>query len=338
MRFGRTLPLFLLVFLLGCTTKLVKVDTDSRPVSPTKARLVADLIPPGTQEARYRDNPCLSVTVRLRVKQPAGYGIGDWTEGLRFLGNPGGLFVWAVESSAVTVARSDGSGVKTLRTGYLGELKIDLRDFYAHDPPESALRLTVTLTHLGLSREVTIRRDYVAKARNYEDRASVLLGEAISYEKAGDYSSAFERYAQLLADYPDAKATEQAGVGLERVKQARTEQVRRELTRVSDDKVRAALGRLGLTEYESNSLAGAVESLSSSGAASVTRKGLGLQLDESECAEEYRSLTLFQKFYAILRYANSLGGSAADALAPMLGVPRATAEKLAGLSAQKLLK
>jgi hypothetical protein len=129
------------------------------------------------------------------------------------------------------VARSDGSVTRQLQTGGQGELRIDLRDFYAHDPPGAALRLAVSYS--GLSEEVTIPADYVAKARSYEERASALLAEAASYEKTRSYSSASECYAQLLANYPDANATLQAGAALERVNRAKTEQTRMRASAVS---------------------------------------------------------------------------------------------------------
>jgi hypothetical protein len=93
MKFGRTMPLLLPLILLGCTTKLMEVSTDFRPVDPVKSRLVVGGFPPSVADAV---TPILSVNLEVeqlaeRVETRHYRTSYAWNSSLIWFGVAGGL-------------------------------------------------------------------------------------------------------------------------------------------------------------------------------------------------------------------------------------------------------
>ncbi len=91
-------------------------------------------------------------------------------------------------------------------------------------------------------------------------------------------------------------------------------------------------------EYEGNSFAQSVEYLDRSHAAKVMKEGCGFPLGESECAAEYSRLTLFQKFYALLKYKEALGIEARPKLVSMLNLSPPVVDRFISLESRSVLR
>jgi photosystem II stability/assembly factor-like uncharacterized protein len=139
-----------------------------------------------------------------------------------------------------------------------------------------------------------------------EQRAENLLAQAESLELGKEDTKAILLYKQVIDSFPSlpsAKVAEQKYKEVEvRIRENEIVDARKRIASVSEEKARSAISGLGLNEQESNALASTIENLSSSNAAVVMKEGLGIPLSDAECASEYRNLTLFQKFYAVLCY------------------------------------
>jgi hypothetical protein len=225
-----------------------------------------------------------------------------------------------VSLRSVVVSRADGGNGRDLQTTEDGVLNVDIRDFYVGLPADSALRLAATWS--GLSAFIVVPPEYVRVARQNESDASALLVQADAAEAESKDELALALYDSLSHAYantrPASEASVKAGALRAGVNQARIAQARRDFERVSQEKVQGAIGKLNLSSAESNLFAEAIQNLSEDDAASVMEVGLGLLLPDSDCAQEYGQLTLFQKFYALLRYKDAVGTEARSRLAAIL--------------------
>lgn len=174
-----------------------------------------------------------------------------------------------------------------------------------------------------------------------EKKAEDLLSQAESLEKSQEDSKALLVYKQILDSFPSfeiTKTAEQKYRELEkRITEQKINQIRKELQGVSEEKVKNAILKLGLSEDESNSLARAIDNLSSSDAITVIKNGLGLPLVDEQCDIQYRRLSRYQRFYAILRYKDYLGESAVKELSSILNISNTTAKNLANINPKNLL-
>jgi|GEM_PF-2359414 len=250
-------------------------------------------------------------------------------------------FPTPVSDKPVPLSASGNAGGRTLRTDKDGNLNVDVRDFFYESlPADSPLLLTATWS--GLSASLTVPPDRIRAVRRTETEASALLARARAAETESKDGAALALYDSLDRAYASTRAASQAsdkaGQLREKVKQARLAQARRELERVSQDKVQNAIDRLHLTEYESNAFGQSVEHLAQTHAASVMKDGCGFPLTDAECAAEYQRLTLFQKFYALLKYKESLGTEARPRLAAMLNMSMPIIGRLISLDSKAVLK
>jgi hypothetical protein len=221
----------------------------------------------------------------------------------------------------VLILSASSKSGQSLRTAVDGHLDVDIRDFYEGLPSDSALRLTATWSDLSVL--LVVPSEYVRVARQNESDASALLAQADAAEAESRdevalalYDSIGRAYAKTrpASQVPPAKISRlRAGIG-----QARLARAKRDLERVSQERVRGAIGKLNLRSAESNTFAEAVENLSGEDAASVMETAFGLLLSDFDCAQWYRQLTLFQKFYALLRYKDAVGTEARSRLATIL--------------------
>jgi len=169
-----------------------------------------------------------------------------------------------------------------------------------------------------------------------EQRAEYLLAQAESLNLRKEDSKAILVYKQILDSFPSlevAKTAEQKYREFEkRIAEQKINQIRTELQGVSEEKVKNAILKLGLTEDESNSLASVIDNLTSSDAIAVMKNGLALPLVDEECELQYRRLSRYQRFYAILCYKDFLGESAVKELSSMLNISNTTAENLVNIN------
>lgn len=222
------------------------------------------------------------------------------------------------------------------RTDAAGKLLLSARDYYG--VPLTGDGVTLRVSAERMMADLVLPSGYLARAKAYDSCASALEAQAAYAELGGRLEEAAELYGRLIATYPDATVSGEAkskqALLRERVRVAKLITVRGRLAKVDDDKVRAAIASLRLSEYESNSLAYAVENLGRPKALTVMRDGLGLPLEDSECAAEYGRLTLFQKFYAVVTYRAARGGD----LSGFLGVTSTAGAALATVRPEHLLR
>lgn len=241
----------------------------------------------------------------------------------------------------VTV-RQQGAASVTQQTDDVGRLILSARDYY--DLPEADKGLMLDIAGAGLSATLSVPGAYLMRAGAYDSAAVALFGQARKAEEDGHDEEALSFYSRVADTYPDATAAPEARAKAQtiqqRVQAAKVARVRDELRRVSDDKVRSAIAALGLSRDESDYLGRAVDGLKDDKdkAGDVIRVGLDMPLSGGDCAQEYRGLTLFQKFYAVLCYQNRQGGDVVQGYMSLLGVSESVARRLAGMDPKTMLK
>jgi len=238
------------------------------------------------------------------------------------------------------VSSADPLRTENLRVDESGELSVDIRNFYEGLPADSALRLTATLS--GESAMLVVPAEYVRSVRQHEADASGLFAHASSAASEGQDETALVLYDSVRSTYASTRAAVQASDEIGRLRarigQVRLAQAEGDFQRVSMEKVQYAIGRLDLTGDESNVFARAVENLSRDDAAEVMRAGFALLLPNSGSAAAYRQLSLFQKFYALLRYKESVGDEARMRLEAMLDIDAPTIDRLITMDSRTMLK
>jgi hypothetical protein len=219
-----------------------------------------------------------------------------------------------LSNTPVQVSGPSGE-TKVLESDGAGNLAVDIRDFYNVLTPDSNLILKIGYG-ITLASEIKVPLDYVNKVKIYEDEAKALLQQG--------------EYDKIMSQYPNSKAAVAA-------KEAKIAQIRKRLQKVSDEKVRVAIAKLELDEYDAAKFGMTLENLSSSLVIAVIKNGLGMPLDDAECVQEYRNLSKFQKFYAIICYKDYLGEDAVEELSSIFNISKITAERLVEISPKNLL-
>lgn len=151
-----------------------------------------------------------------------------------------------------------------------------------------------------------------------EKRAEFLLAQAESLELRKEDSTAILLYKKILDSFPSLELTKVAEHKYKeveaRIKEKKISDARKRIAKVSEEKVRSAIGRLGLSESEANSLAEAIENLSREYIIEVIINGMEMFMSESEAQQEYQKMSKFQKFYVILFAAEKLSENDPDPL------------------------
>lgn len=264
----------------------------------------------------------------------------NWSKNVVLQNDTSYQFATCCASAPVSVSVTGKADSRTLRTDGAGPLDVDIRDFYELAPVDSALRLTATWS--GLSASLVVPRDYVGAVRQAELNADALRARAIKAEGENRVETAITLYDTLASSFAETKSAAVASGKLaelqEKLREARLAQARRDLGLVSSDKVQSAIGRMNLTEGESNTLAQSVEYLPQGYATRVMKDGCCFPLTDDECAAEYRRLTRFQKFYALLSYKEHLGSDARPTLTAMLNMGTSVSDRLISIDPRALLR
>jgi photosystem II stability/assembly factor-like uncharacterized protein len=132
-----------------------------------------------------------------------------------------------------------------------------------------------------------------------EKKAEKLLSQAESLELRKEYDKAIILYKQILDSFPTVELTK---VAEQKYKELKIANARKQIALVSEEKVRSAIDRLGLSVEESNALFSAITNISRRSMIEIIINGLEMPLDEDSACQEYQKMTPFQKFYAILCY------------------------------------
>lgn len=143
-----------------------------------------------------------------------------------------------------------------------------------------------------------------------EKRLDILYSQAESLEKQNEESKAVTFYKQILDSFPSLELTKVVRQRYQRL--TKILDARNRIASVSEEKARSAIGRLGLSESESNSLAYSVNNLSRNYVLAVIVNGLEMPLKESEAWLEYQKMSLYQKLYVILYAAENLASADLD--------------------------
>lgn len=224
---------------------------------------------------------------------------------------------------------------KSIRPDRTGKVDIDIRDFFGFIEEDSDLILKIS--QAGLSTSIKIPANYIKMIKDYENEANILYEQALSDETV-DRNEALKRCNLLIEKYP--KAQVKVSQIQEILKKEKIAKIRKELQMVSSEKIKNIIPEL-VSDYESEQFGSAIINLSKSYAISVIKNGLGMPLTDTECSEEYRNLTLYQKFYAILCYKDNLTEtyekSPVEELSRMLYISNTTAEKLVRINPKNLV-
>lgn len=398
------LPLlvFVVILLNNCaTTTRLKTETDYRPVSPSKTRLICSYTLPKekispiitvklieerlavrvqtdyykTSYAWLNRTSCLGLSGlsilaainwwdeyggpdTARVYYGRVFGIlgaaiflvgairgedpwhpKEWQKEQIFNQDTSYRFPSPVTVKMIQVKPYQGGERKSFSTDITGNFELDIRDFYDISPPDSDFILEISSTNLAGS--IRIPKDYVKKVKTYEEEAKVIFKQAQVKELDIQYFDALSIYDKIISEYPYSsavpKAKERKAELEKKIRETKITQIRNQLQSVSEGKVINVIEKLGLTEYESNEFGWRIENLSFSTAVAVMKNGLGLPLNDAECEQEYKNLSRYQKFYAILCYKDYLGEAAIEELSSIFDISNTTAEKLVNINPKSLL-